>query len=95
MQAKQWKIDSTIAKPEIQKFVGALVTHGATKGIFITTAKFSSGAVAESQKLPTPKIVLVDGERLANLMIEYNLGVTTTQTYEVKRVDYDFFNEDV
>ena len=95
VQAKQWKIDSTIAKPEIQKFVGALVTHGATKGIFITTAKFSSGAVAESQKLPTPKIVLVDGERLANLMIEYNLGVTTTQTYEVKRVDYDFFNEDV
>ena len=49
----------------------------------------------EKVTLPTPKVVLVDGERLANLMIEYNLGVTTTQTYEVKRVDYDFFNEDV
>ena len=95
VQAKQWKADATIAKPEIQKFVGALMTHGATKGIFITTAKFSSGAIEESKKLPSPKIVLVDGKKLAELMIEYNLGVTTTQTYEVKRVDSDFFNEDV
>lgn len=95
VQAKQWKMSSTVTSPEIHKFVGSLALHGATKGIFITTAKFSSGAITESQKLPTPKVVLVDGERLAKLMIEYNLGVTTTQTYEVKRVDYDFFNEDV
>lgn len=95
VQAKQWKTDATVAKPEIQKFVGALMTHGGTKGIFITTAKFSSGAIEESKKLPSPKIVLVDGKRLAELMIEYNLGVTTVQTYEVKRVDSDFFNEDV
>ena len=51
--------------------------------------------IEESKKLPSPKIALVDGKRLAELMIEYNLGVTTTQVYEVKRVDSDFFNEDV
>ena len=75
--------------------MGALAGQGATKGIFITTAKFSTGAVDFAKKQMTAKIVLIDGERLAKLMIEYNLGVTTTQTYEVKRVDSDFFNEDV
>ena len=95
VQAKQWKASSTVSRPEIQQFLGALAGQGATKGIFITTAKFSTGAVDFAKKQMTAKIVFIDGERLAKLMIEYNLGVTTTQTYEVKRVDSDFFNEDV
>lgn len=95
IQAKQWKPDATVSRPEIQKFLGALVGQGATKGLFITTSKFTKGAIEYANKQFTTKIVLVDGEQLANLMIEYNLGVSTVETYEVKRVDYDFFNEDV
>ena len=95
IQAKQWKPDATVSRPEIQKYLGALVGQGATKGLFITTSKFTKGAIEYANKQFTTKIVLVDGEQLANLMIEYNLGVSTVETYEVKRVDYDFFNEDV
>ena len=93
-QAKKWKSDSHIQSPEIQKFLGAMVAQGATKGLFITTGQFSKGALDFSQKNPGQKIVLVDGRQLAELMIEYNLGVTTTKTYEIKRIDSDYFNKD-
>lgn len=95
IQAKQWKLDSTVSRPEVQKFLGALAGQGATKGLFITTSHFSSEAIAYVNKQLNHKIVLVDGRMLTNLMIEYNLGVSTSQTYEVKRIDTDFFNEDV
>lgn len=94
IQAKQWKPESAVGRPGIQKFLGALVGQGASKGLFITTAKFTKGAIEYAHKQLTTKIVLVDGEQLANLMIEYNLGVSTVETYEVKRIDYDFFTED-
>ena len=75
VQAKQWKLDSTVSRPEIQKFLGALVGKGASKGLFITTAKYSNEAIQlANQKMPQ-KIVLVDGDMLIHLMIEYNLGV--------------------
>lgn len=95
IQAKQWKIDSTVSRPEVQKFLGALVSKGASKGLFITTSTFTKGAIDCAKEVKPQKVVLVDGEQLAKLMIEYNLGVSTVETYEVKRVDYDFFNEDV
>ncbi len=95
IQAKQWNQDSTVGRPEIQKFLGALAGQGATKGIYITTARFSKEARQFAEKQLHSKIVLVDGEKLMNLMIEYNLGVSVMATYEVKRIDYDFFNEDV
>ena len=91
IQAKKWDKDTTISRPEIQKFVGALVGKGATKGLFITTAKFTEGAKKYSKEQHTTKIVLIDGRELAKLMIEYNLGVSIESTYEIKRIDSDFF----
>lgn len=95
IQAKQWKIDNSVGRPEIQKFLGALVGQGLTKGIFMTTAQFTKEAVSYAEKQLNCKLVLIDGEQLAKLMIEYDLGVSTVSTYKIKRIDTDFFNEDV
>lgn len=95
IQAKQWKLDSVVSRPEIQKFLGAMVGQGTAKGVFITTTRFSKDAVAFAQKQLHSKIVLIDGKQLTKLMIEYELGVSTTAIYKVKRVDTDFFIEDV
>ncbi len=95
IQAKQWKPESVVGRPEIQKFLGALAGQGASKGIFITTTQFSKEAIAFAAKQLHSKIVLVDGRQLAKLMIEYDLGVSTVATYKVKRIDSDFFSEDV
>ena len=95
IQAKQWKTGSTIGRPEIQKFLGALVGQGFAKGIFITTAQFTKEAVTFAEKQQNCKIVLIDGEQLAKLMIDYGLGVSTVATFSIKRIDTDFFNEDV
>ena len=90
-QAKKWKSDSKIGTPEIQKFLGALAGQGATKGLFITTGQFTQGARDFVRRHLPQKIVLIDGQELANLMIEYNLGVTTVTTYSIKRIDSDYF----
>ena len=95
IQAKKWRSDSTVGRPEIQKFLGALAGQGATKGIFITTAHFSKEASAFAETQLHQKLVLVDGNQLTELMIEYNLGVSVVETYVVKRVDYDFFNDEL
>ena len=94
-QAKRWDCDNTVGRPEIQKFVGALAGQGASKGLFITTAKFTKEARQYAEKQHTTKVVLVDGTTLAKLMIEYDLGVSTEATYEIKRIDSDFFAEDL
>ena len=93
IQAKRYTV-SAVQKPEIQKFIGALTEQGATKGVFITTAKFSDGAVETSKKASGVKIVLIDGDMLTKLMIENNVGVSPKQTYEIKKIDTDFFNEE-
>lgn len=95
IQAKRWDCDKTVGRPEIQKFVGALAGQGASKGLFITTAKFTKEARQYAEKQHTTKVVLVDGTTLAKLMIEYDLGVSTEATYEIKRIDSDFFAEDL
>ena len=95
IQAKRWDCDNTVGRPEIQKFVGALAGQGASKGLFITTAKFTKEARQYAEKQHTTKVVLVYGTTLAKLMIEYNLGVSTEATYEIKRIDSDFFAEDL
>lgn len=94
IQAKRWDCDKTVGRPEIQKFVGALAGQGASKGLFITTARFTKEARQYAEKQHTTKVVLVDGQTLAKLMIEYNLGVSTEAAYEMKRMDSDFFAED-
>lgn len=93
IQAKRWNIDVTIGRPEIQKFMGALVGQGASKGAFITTAKFSKEARGYINKQLTSSIVLIDGTMLANLMIEYNIGVAIVDTYYIKRIDKDYFDD--
>lgn len=93
IQAKRWDPTACVGRPDIQKFVGALAGQGATRGLFVTTAKFSEEAYTYARKQHTTKIVLVDGQKLAELMIDHNLGVTPIARYEVKRIDSDFFTE--
>lgn len=93
IQAKRWDKDQSIGRPEVQKFVGALSGQGATKGIFITTAQFS-----EKARLFRPqnniKVALIDGNLLCQHMIDYNIGVSVQNVYEIKRIDSDFFSEE-
>lgn len=93
IQAKRWKPGNVVGRPELQKFVGALAGQGAKKGIFITTSNFSKEALEYTPRNET-KIVLIDGELLAQLMIDYNLGCTTQQVYELKKIDNDYFGEE-
>ena len=93
IQAKRWKPGNVVGRPEIQKFVGALAGQGAKKGIFITTSNFTKEALDYTPRNET-KIVLIDGEQLAQLMIDYNLGCTTQQIYELKKLDSDYFGEE-
>ena len=95
IQAKQWASEQTVGKPEIQKFVGALQGQQAQKGLFITTAKFSSGALQYADNLLGAKVVLVDGTALTKLMIKHNVGVSLEQSYEIKRIDSDFFSDEL
>lgn len=90
LQAKRW--DGSVGRPEIQKFVGALHGKRAKKGVFITTGSFSSEAVAYVEHID-PKVVLIDGRRLAEFMIDFEVGIATIRTYHVKRVDSDYFDE--
>lgn len=91
LQAKRW--DSTVGRPEIQRFVGALHGKRAKKGVFITTGKFSNDAL-EYVATIDPKVILIDGRNLVEYMIDFNLGVTTATTYEIKRIDSDYFTEE-
>lgn len=95
IQAKQWALEQIVGKPEIQKFVGALQGQQAQKGLFITTARFSSGAIQYANNLLGVKVVLVDGSALTKLMIKHSVGVSLEQTYEVKKIDSDFFAEEL
>lgn len=91
IQAKRWKPDVTIGKPELQKFAGAMMgPPKVEKGLFITTAKFSPKAkdYANAQH-----IILVDGKKLTELMIEHGVGVSTQKAYLIKRVDSDYFSD--
>ncbi len=93
IQAKRWDGNSTVSRPEIQKFVGALQGHHASKGVFLTTGKFAAPARTYVKALPS-KVVLVDGEQLAKFMIDFNVGVTPRISYEVKKIDLDYFLEE-
>ena len=91
IQAKRW--DNVVSRPEIQKFAGALQGQKARKGVFITTSDFTKGAIDYVTRIDS-KIILVNGIRLAELMIEHDIGVTPIARYEVKRIDSDYFIED-
>jgi restriction system protein len=91
VQAKRWQ--ATIGRPEIQKFVGALQGQRARKGVFITTSSFSADAREYASRIDS-KIVLIDGPQLAQFMMDFDLGVTPVATYQVKRLDSDYFAEE-
>lgn len=90
LQAKRW--EGTVGRPEIQKFAGALQGQRAKKGIFLTTSTFSAEA-AQYASFIDSRIVLIDGETLAGLMIDAGIGVSKVATYDVKRLDSDYFEE--
>lgn len=90
IQAKRWKIDNFVGRPDIQKFVGALAGQGARKGIFITTSSFTKDAIEYKPRNET-SIILIDGKKLVELMYEYNVGVTFEKKFEIKRIDSDYF----
>jgi restriction system protein len=91
LQAKRW--ENTVGRPEIQKFVGALHGRRAKKGVFLTTSTFSQDAIDYVASVD-PKVVLIDGLTLAQLMIDFNVGVSRSHLYEIKRIDSDYFAED-
>jgi restriction system protein len=90
VQAKRWQ--ENVGRNEIQSFVGALAGKHAHKGIFITTSGFNQNAIEYARAVPQ-KVILIDGQRLAELMIEHGIGVTTTRTIALKRIDSDYFEE--
>lgn len=92
LQAKKWTKDGGIGRPEIQKFVGALHGQRAKKGVFITTSHFTNTAY-DYVKTIDPKVILIDGEKLAYLMIEHNIGTSTIESYDIKKIDLDYFEE--
>jgi len=91
VQAKRWQ--ASVGRPQVQSFVGALTGQRARKGVCITTSTFTREAIDYVRHLDH-KVVLIDGETLARYMIETGLGVTLVQTYEIKRLDSDFFGEE-
>lgn len=90
VQAKEW--DNTVGPGEIDKFVGSLMRKKATKGVFITSGAFTDGA-ARAGREAAVKVRLIDGDELAGLMIDFNVGVSDEERYTVKKVDSDFFDE--
>lgn len=93
LQAKRYANHVSVGRPEIQGFVGSLVGLGASKGVFVTTSTFSSPAVDFARGLQQ-RVILIDGARLTELMVEFGVGVRTSRVVEVKRLDEDFFSED-
>jgi len=90
VQAKKWEPDNSVGRPEIQKLVGALQGKRAKKGIFITTSRFTDDAEQYAQGIDT-KVVLIDGHRLTDLMIDSGVGVSSSTAYEIKSLDTDYF----
>lgn len=90
IQAKRWT-DKTVGAPDIHQFKGALMTVGASKGVYITTSRFSESA-KKAAGSGGVKVILIDGEQLARYMIKFNVGVVTSHSFELKRIDFGFFS---
>ncbi|MEM9004318.1 MAG: restriction endonuclease, partial [Cyanobacteria bacterium P01_F01_bin.86] len=93
IQAKRWQHGNTVGREKIQAFQGALAGIGARKGVFITTSNFTHNAHTYVERLRDSKIILIDGQKLAQLMIEHDIGVSIQETFYLKRIDEDFFTE--
>jgi len=93
VQAKRWDAGHTVGSPEVQAFAGALLGKGATKGLFITTTQFSKAAKKFVEDQKAMRVVLIDGGELTRLMIDYNVGVSAQQSFIIKQIDTDYFEE--
>jgi restriction system protein len=94
IQAKRYAEDNSVGAPAVQGFAGALLSNGATKGVFVTTSRFTAQARDMASTYKTHRLVLIDGAELARLMIEHDIGVRTVQTIKVQRVDLEAYEED-
>lgn len=92
VQAKRYATTNPVGRPDVQAFVGSLVGFGATKGVFVTTSTFSEAARQYVKQIPQ-RVILIDGERLTDLMIEYGVGVRISRTVQLKRIDEDYFGD--
>lgn len=92
IQAKRWAQDQVVGRQLVDSFAGSMLRAGVSKGILITTSRFSRDAIDQVKDFKQQKIILVDGETLASLMIENNIGVTPIKTYTISRIDTDYFN---
>lgn len=93
VQAKRYAPSNSVGRPDVQAFVGSLVGLGATKGVFVTTSTFSPQA-SDFVKHLSQRVILIDGQRLTDLMIEHDVGVRTSRAIAFKRLDEDFFSEE-
>lgn len=91
LQAKRWKETNIVGAPDIHKFMGALMSIGASKGVYITTSGFSKAAIDVVASNKSLKLVLIDGKQLAKYMIKYNVGVISQHSFTIKRVDTGYF----
>lgn len=94
LQAKRYSVDNVVPSREVRDFTGSLEGHGAQKGVLITTSSFTKDGIEFIKKLQQKKIVLINGEKLTQLMIDNNIGVSTTTTYTIKKIDLDYFDID-
>jgi restriction system protein len=92
VQAKRYNKDTTVQRPDIQAFVGALQGAQTSRGVFVTTGKFSTGAMQFAENVPT-RLRLIDGRELTKLMVRYNVGVQVSETFELKQIDEEAFEE--
>lgn len=92
LQAKRWA--DSVGSPEVRNFTGSLEGHGAQKGVLITTSKFTRDATEFAKRLQQKKLVLIDGEKLAELMMDFGVGVSRVATYTVQKIDPDYFGEE-
>ena len=91
IQAKRW--DGAVGRPTIQGFVGSMDYVRARKGVILTTSSFTKDAVDFVERIEGKKVVLINGDQLADLMMDHGLGVITTKSYEIREVSNDFFDE--
>lgn len=91
IQAKRWAKDNGVGRPDVQAFAGSLMGVGATKGVFITTSYFTEHAKSYADNVNNLKVILIDGQQLATLMIEHNVGVSVRETFIVKQIDENYF----
>lgn len=95
VQAKRWQQQIPVRSPDIQRFSGSLHYHGAVKGIFVTTSTFTKGArkMLEGYSRTSQNLQLIDGDTLAELMIDHDVGVATQHSFVIKKIDEDFFEQ--